>query len=94
MASRARMFRGVSVGRVVATEGGTTVLAGAEVDPSRTTFHALLALTSLGLLDPIDGVDVSAAVIRHGSSSVLGPHDVFRMLPSLNCHLAGAFDPQ
>ena len=94
MASRARMFRGVSVGRVVATEGGTTVLAGAEVDPSRTTFHALLALTSLRLLDPIDGVDVSAAVIRHGSSSVLGPHDVFRMLPSLNCHLAGAFDPQ
>jgi hypothetical protein len=59
------MFGGVTVRRVVATQGRSAFLARAQMDPFRADLHAFLAHAALCGLDGGDGVEVSAWAFVH-----------------------------
>src|SRR5262245_28433663 len=71
MTARPRMLRRVTVRRVVAATCGATLLARPQVDPSRAALDAVFDLTPFGGFDGGNGVDVGAALIRHGDPSLM-----------------------
>ena len=69
MATRARVFRSVFVGRIVAAERFAAFLACPQVNPGCADLYALFAFSALWQLDGFDRSDVSArGVSRHGQS--------------------------
>ena len=65
MLGRVRVFGGVAVGRVVATEGGTALLTRSQMHPTPADFHALLAFMALRVLDGRHRADVVACHAGH-----------------------------
>ena len=65
MTRRTRMLGGVTVWRVVATPRPATLLARPQMHPARPDLHAVLAFTSCGLFDIVNGGDVSAPLRWH-----------------------------
>jgi hypothetical protein len=56
---------GVTIGRVITTEGRPAFLAGAKVNPGRADLNALFAFETLRFQDGADGVDVPASLAFH-----------------------------
>src|SRR6058998_1310449 len=63
MPARARVLRGVAVGRAVATQRSATLLAGAQMDPLRAHLHALGALPLFRVPHRCDRADVGAGSV-------------------------------
>src|SRR2546422_10497284 len=85
MPARARVLRGVAVGRAVAAQGGATLLASAQMHPLRAHFHALGALPLFGVPHRCDRADL-------GSGSV-GAHRPLPYSANTWCAAALALDP-
>src|SRR5581483_7176983 len=69
----ARMLAGVLIGRVVATQGDSTLLAGPQVHPGGARLEALGAFAPVRPLDGADRFQVLTDLARHG----------FRPVPAL-----------
>src|SRR3954471_6508496 len=76
MRSRVRVLARMAVGRAVTAARASTRLAGAEVDPARADFHAILAHSLTGVFYIMDRADVGARSRSrhfHPSGSVSAP---------------------
>jgi hypothetical protein len=67
MFSGVRVLGSVLVRRVIAAMRPSALLAGAQMDPLRTDFHAFLTFAALRVFDTGDINDMSARSFRHGS---------------------------
>ena len=65
MSTRMRVLGGVTIRRVVTTQGRATRLTGAQVHPLCADLHALLAFPSLRVLDARNRLDVGTRFLRH-----------------------------
>jgi hypothetical protein len=64
------MFAGVPVRRAIATEGNTTGLARAQMDPRGADFYTLGTLANFRLFDRTDRVEMGASSVGHYSGSL------------------------
>ena len=67
MPARVRVFARVMVWRAVATERGSTCLAGPQMNPVVARFYALFAFETLRLFDGSDRVEMRTASVGHHS---------------------------
>ena len=71
MSTSVRMFAGVLIRRAVAAQRDSTRLAGAQMNPVTTDFHALFAFPAFRLFDGFDCIQMRTAA---------GIHDLFTLV--------------
>jgi hypothetical protein len=65
MSARVRVFARMTIGRAVAAQCDAALLACAQVNPERADLHALGTFANFGLLDGIDGIEMTTTAIGH-----------------------------